>query len=102
MTNQIIIVVFSCLLSGLFTYFVTTIVSRRGMETIVKQAVEGHVESRHSSILSVSDIASQVERRVTQHELACNGNQRLMRIERAIIWLVVKQGGDLNDLGLGS
>jgi hypothetical protein len=102
MTSQIVILILSCVLSTLLTYFITTIVSRRGFDNIVKQYMDTHLEARHAAILSGADIVATIERRVVQHELTCDGNQRLMRIERALIWLVVKAGGDLKDLGLTS
>jgi hypothetical protein len=102
MTNQVVIVILSCLLSALLTYFVATVISRRGFDVIVRQALDGHLDARHATIISGTEIAATVERRVVQHEMSCNGNQRLVRIERALIWLVVKNGGDLKDLGFNS
>lgn len=61
--------------SALFTYFVTSIVSQNNARKLVSEAV-------------------------TKHEVQCDGNHRLQRIEDAVIFIIVKSGWSLQEAGL--
>lgn len=93
--GEISTVLTACVVTSLATYFITAVSSRRSLEEQLATALETHLQSAHAV-----DVSGLVETKLTRHVEHCNGPHRLTRIERALIFLVVKNGGNLSELGL--
>ncbi len=80
MINTISIAVLAALFAGLLTYFLTSITQKKVLIGIVKSFVDTHAKVYHTH---------------------CPGNiKKLERIEKAVIFLIIKQGYNLSEAGL--
>jgi len=106
MIEQIIITLLSVVLAALVTYFITSISARRTADRAIEatdKAVEAAIRlaiNVHNEIKHKEDTYDVVERRVNKHELTCNGNARLSRIEKMLVYVILKIGGNLSEVGL--
>jgi hypothetical protein len=91
----IITIVTTTLVTALVTFFVTTVSGRRSYESYIREVVESHVKANHSV-----DVGSLIDTKLMRHENTCDGHRRIRRIESAVIFLVVKSGGTLEEAGL--
>jgi hypothetical protein len=99
MTTQLTINVLLILFTALATYFISNQTSRKMILSEVLARVESAMET-HNAIEHKADIYAVADARVSKHETTCNGNARLTRIEKMLVYLIVKAGGSLHEVGL--
>ena len=81
MLNTVFITIIASLFSALLTYFFTTIAQRKVFNEIVKNHLDVHNRVYHTN---------------------CPDNiRKLDRIEKAVIYMMVKAGHNLQEAGLG-
>lgn len=89
--SSIIVALVGCLFGALVTYFVTTISSRKSIEDMAYGVVRQHIKEFHKD-----DPWKIVEK----HETECPAPPAVKRIERGVLFVVMKLGGNPSELGL--
>lgn len=102
MGSPIFITGIATIVSVLFTFFVTTLAYQKAFKSMITEAIKNHKDSLHQD-----SIYDHVEKELVKHEERCRAtselvavNSKVDKVEKAVIWLVEKQGGNLRDLGL--
>jgi hypothetical protein len=76
---------------ALITYFVTSLSHKNVVKTLVKEMISIHNKIHHQI-----PVVKQIE----HHENSCIARKDFTVIRSALIFIVTKQGGNPNDLGL--
>lgn len=82
------------LISGasiLITFFFTSFFRKSEAEVTSKKMIKEHEEMHHKK--TVEDL-------IHEHQCSCGAPKDTVKITKALIYIVVKLGGDPNDLGL--
>jgi hypothetical protein len=78
-------------ISTLLTSFIHNINSRKNIKEVVTEVIDAHEKQYHS----VNPIES-----IKEHVDSCKANERIVRIEKAIIYIVCQLGGNPKELGI--
>lgn len=81
-----------CMVMGaLISFFITTLSQRKLLNTIAKEITGVH-EKIHHKVPVIEEIK--------QHKESCPAQKDYSSVKAALIFLVTKQDGNINDLGL--
>jgi len=81
-----------CIIMGaLLTFFITTLSQRNLFNKIAKDITNVHERIHHNI---------PIKKAIIEHESKCQAHKEISSIKSALIFLVVKQGGNIKDLGL--
>lgn len=83
MAEELAKIIVSFIVGGLITFFINNLAMRKMMVEIAKETAR-----------------PMIDRSINEHEKSCQVPQDVKKIKMAVSWLVMKNGGDLRDLGL--
>lgn len=93
----LLIGIITAMFTSLLTFAISTIAYRRIFREMIKEALESHEEKWHQD-----SMYQYIEKEIEKHEIDCPAFQRFVAVEKAIVFLVVKAGGNPRDYGLVS
>lgn len=86
MTNPVTVGIIVAIFSSLLTFTVTKVTSRT-----VRQ---------HEEVFHQDSLYSYTEAEITKHRIACGASEKLKKIEKVVIAIFIKQGGNIEELDI--
>jgi len=93
--STVIAGVIVAIVSALLTFTVTTLSMRGSVRTETEAAVNNHV-----AILHQDSLYEYVESAISKHKLDCGAAKKLEKIEKVVLAIYVKQGGNIETLDI--
>lgn len=93
--NAVMVGVIVAIISTLLTFTVTTISMRGSVRTETEAAVKNHV-----AILHQDSLYEYVEGAILKHKQDCGASAKLEKIEKVVLAIYVKQGGNIETLDI--
>jgi len=99
---QLIIVIVSIIVGGLFTYFITTLTQRKMFKSIAQELTTYHEKIYHKKSFEdeLDGYKKYFEDNLKEHQRNCVAFKDVGKLKTGVIWLVSQAGGNLQDLGL--
>ena len=91
MVEKIMIAVLAGSFCSLVTGFIAMLLAPKYLRSVVKEEIEHHELEHHK--IRTSEL-------IKEHTNACLANGTIVQIRDAVLWLVMQQGGNPQDLGL--
>lgn len=95
MIQTIMVATISAVLSGLLTFFVTIMISRKAFEDAAVKAVQQHEAVHHQG--NVFEVTKDA---IREHREACPAPATTAKLHSAMLWIVSEMGGDPKQVGL--
>jgi hypothetical protein len=85
----------AALFTALLTFTITTLSNRKMFKEMVFEALKSHEDKLHQD-----SMYQYVKSEINEHTENCPASRRFIAVERAMIFLVSKAGGNPKDFGL--
>jgi hypothetical protein len=106
MIEKVLLIIITAVVSSAISYFFAAQTAKKSVSSQLADLKDEFMEKtrndllHHVAVSHQEDVRSVAKELMSEHVSICGGSVRLLRIERALVFLVTKAGGSPRDLEL--